>query len=69
MACIIERDGSTGYDWCRRRNKKKKKSQTSGSQKGLSCQATSLERYMAKKNRSYKHDGYENWCNSHQDKK
>jgi hypothetical protein len=66
MACIIERDGSTGFDWCKKRDKRKgKKSQTPGKMKSLNCQATPLERYIARRNRSYKHPGYSTWCASH----
>lgn len=41
--------------------KKARGSQTPGRQKGESCQASSLDRYMAKSSRSYKHKGYGVW--------
>ena len=42
--------------------KKNKGSQTPGSQKGDSCKASPLDRYMAKSGRSYKHPEYPAWC-------
>lgn len=38
---------------------------TPGSVKVASCQASSLDRYMANRNRSYKHPGYEAWRLGH----
>lgn len=74
MARIIERDGSTGYDWCCKKKQKTKnliggKGQTPGRQKGADCQATPQERFMAKRNRSYKHKSYSQWSASHTGKK
>ena len=52
--------GCTSATWKSKKNgSKKKASRTSGSQKGENCQANSLKRYVAKRNRSYKHKGYE----------
>lgn len=52
------------HDWCKRRDRKRKnrqKGQTAGKTKGANCQATALERYMAKTSRSYKHPLYSHW--------
>ena len=38
---------------------------TPGSTKGLHCQATLMERYFARKSRSYKNAGYITWSKSH----
>ena len=35
--------------------------QTAGSSKGANCKATPIQRYMAKRNRSYKHRRYAEW--------
>lgn len=43
-------------------DKRKKGSQTPGSAKGANCQADSLQRWMAKTSRSYKHPEYGSWC-------
>lgn len=48
-----------------RKNKDRKLrcgNQTPGKAKGLTCQASSQDRYMAKHNRSYKHPDYDTWC-------
>ena len=45
-----------------RAKKKGVPSRTPGKQKGLNCQATSLDKYIAKHNRSYKHPAYAAWC-------
>jgi hypothetical protein len=37
-------------------------SQTPGKAKQGNCKSTPLSRYMARKNRSYKHQKYEQWC-------
>ena len=42
----------------RKFDKKTKASRTPGKSKGVNCQSTPLERYMAKHNRSYKHPSY-----------
>jgi hypothetical protein len=42
--------------------KKSKGSQTPGKLKGPKCQATGLDRLMAKRNRSYKSPEYTRWC-------
>lgn len=36
--------------------------QASGKSKGGSCQASTMQRYFAKRSRSYKHKDYANWC-------
>lgn len=41
------------------------KGQTPGSAKGATCQASRLERYMAKRNRSWKHKKYGEWCRTY----
>ena len=41
---------------------KGRSSSTPGRSKGLNCQATPDERFFAKKSRSYKYPGYEEWC-------
>lgn len=62
MATIMEQGSSMGFDWCRNRSRKKsRRSQTPGKSKGLACQASPLQRHMAKANRSYKHKGYATW--------
>ena len=43
------------------RKSNRDKKQTPGKQKGLNCQATVLEKYMAKRNRSYKDPKYGRW--------
>lgn len=43
-------------------SKTSKASRTPGKAKGANCQSTVLERYMAKRNRSYKHPSYSLWC-------
>lgn len=49
--------------WRRNIYKKRgKMSQTPGSTKGDNCQATGLDRLMAKRNRSWKHPLYAAWC-------
>lgn len=51
------------FNWKRKKNRKLKMvSRTPGSQKGERCQAKPLQRYMAKKSRSYKHHSYRTWC-------
>lgn len=63
---FVIQDGSTGADWRKNTYQKKKKgSQTAGKMKAENCQATPLARYMARRNRSYKHRGYSNWCVKH----
>ena len=61
---------STGFLWKKTKNEKRRQqSQTTGKQKGVHCQATPIERYMAKRNRSWKHQEYETWSESHTGKK
>ena len=49
--------------WKTRKNAKKGKgSQTPGSKKGASCQATAIEKWMARASRSYKDPRYSQWC-------
>uniref|UniRef100_A0A6H1ZAT5 Uncharacterized protein n=1 Tax=viral metagenome TaxID=1070528 RepID=A0A6H1ZAT5_9ZZZZ len=51
-----------GFDWRRKQTQGRNRgSQTPGRTKVLSCHASPLERYFAKRNRSYKHIGYEDW--------
>ena len=50
------------HDWRSKIERKRLRgSQTPGSQKTLACQATALERFFAKRSRSYKHQGYAEW--------
>lgn len=53
---------SMGMWKTRIRRKAGKGSQTPGSTKGDSCQATGLDRLFATRNRSYKLRGYSQWC-------
>jgi hypothetical protein len=70
MGYILNQDGSTGFNWKRTKLEKlRRKAQTPGKQKGAHCQASSLERYIAKRNRSYKHLLYEQWSETHKGKK
>jgi hypothetical protein len=58
---------STGHDW--RKNtyqRKRKASRTAGIMKNENCKASPLERYMARRSRSYKHRDYAQWSKSHQ---
>ena len=49
--------------WKRKKfNKLRKASNTPGRQKVATCQASKIERYMAKRNRSWKHKRYGEWC-------
>lgn len=51
------------FDWCKKKNKKKlRASRTPGKGKPL-CVAKPLQKYFAKRSRSYKHPEYETWCN------
>jgi hypothetical protein len=55
---------STGAGWCKKRDRKKAnrgKGQTSGSTKGITCQASTFDRYCATTSRSYKHKNYINF--------
>lgn len=51
-----------------RNSRKEKKGQrgnsTPGSQKGPTCQASSLDRYFAGYARAYKKVGYQDWCDA-----
>lgn len=48
---------------CSKRDKKKRGgSSTPGSTKGENCMASSMDRFMAKYSRSYKHPEYNGWC-------
>lgn len=42
----------------KQQRKERRQSHTPGNTKGVRCQATSLERYIARRNRSYKHPVY-----------
>lgn len=44
------------------------KGQTRGKDKGTTCQASKLERYMTKRNRSWKHKKYGEWCRTYDGK-
>ena len=44
-----------------RKLKNKFKGQTPGKQKGETCQASTMDRHMAKCSRSYKHRDYRSW--------
>jgi hypothetical protein len=53
-----------GAGWCTKRDAKRAnraKGHTPGISKGLSCQANTMQRYMAKTGRSYKHPSYGTW--------
>lgn len=39
-----------------------KANSVSGKSKGENCQASSRDKYFARRNRSYKHRGYLAWC-------
>ena len=43
------------------RKKDRKRSVTTGKSKGGNCQASSLDKYFASRNRSYKHKLYSQW--------
>lgn len=45
-----------------KKNKNSQGSQTPGRTKGANCQATPTQKSFAKRNRSYKWDGYSAWC-------
>lgn len=48
-----------GFDWCRKKNeKKKKRSVTPGKTKTLSCHAAVMDRFFNKRSRAYKLKGY-----------
>jgi len=50
------------FDWKRTIERKRARgNQTPGSTKGKRCQATAIDRYMAKSSRSYKHKDYPAW--------
>ena len=52
----------TGAGWKQKiHGKRKRGHQTPGSLKGLSCKASTTDRYMAKTSRSYKHRDYPAW--------
>lgn len=54
--------GGIMHDWQSKiERKKRKQSHTDGKQKGGTCQADYLKRYMAKSSRSYKHPDYTSW--------
>lgn len=62
--CLPKFNQSTGFRWKYKRDLKKAnrgKGITSGSTKGDNCKASSIDRYMAKTSRSYKHPGYRSW--------
>lgn len=42
--------------------KRRKGSQTPGKTKGVTCKADAMDKYMAKRSRSYKHPLYSAWC-------
>lgn len=54
------------YPGKRKKGKNRRKychpSHTPGRIKGEHCQASPLDKYMAKRNRSYKHEDYSKWC-------
>lgn len=52
-----------------RNNKGKRASRTPGRMKHDNCKATTLERFMAKRSRSYKHPAYGDWLKSYNVKK
>lgn len=59
--CIYKK-ACIGAAWRKTKKRKiAKKSQTAGTSKVVTCQATSLERYMAKRSRSYKHRLFSSW--------
>lgn len=62
MGYILNQNGGTGHDWCRKKNAKKQRgSQTPGRAKGENCHASGWEKSMCKRNRSWKHKGYKAW--------
>jgi hypothetical protein len=42
--------------------RKGKASQTAGKAKGITCQADYLKKFFARRSRSYKVNGYSDWC-------
>jgi len=42
--------------------KRRKGSQTPGKTKGETCKADAMDKFMAKRSRSYKHPLYAQWC-------
>jgi hypothetical protein len=61
--CAGQFNASTGFLWRAKKTKKQsRKAQTAGSLKGENCKAGPLDRFMAKRNRSYKHREYAGWC-------
>ena len=61
-SCLPKYNNGSGAGWSARRDLKKRSgSQTAGSVKADSCQASTMERYFAKSSRSYKHRDYESW--------
>jgi hypothetical protein len=57
--CAPKFNCSSGFLWRHKRDKKKhKRSQTAGKP---NCQASTLDRYMCSRSRSYKHKNYAAW--------
>lgn len=54
-----------GGQWKARQWKKGvgyKGSQTPGKSKGDTCKADAMKKFFARRSKSYKHEGYGNWC-------
>lgn len=54
--------GPVGGRNTHKEKKKRRGNQTPGSAKGEACQASPLDRFMAKYSRAHKHPGYHDWC-------
>jgi len=63
MFALSKHHPGVGAWWKRKVERKlRKRSITDGRTKGPKCEATSVDRYMAKTSRSYKHRDYKEWC-------
>ena len=56
------RHGKHMLSWAKRKRGGYGRSVTPGSQKGPSCQTDYLKSFFAKRNRSWKYQGYAEWC-------
>lgn len=62
LNCGKQFNASTGVLWRWKRDRKKQRgSTTPGANKGENCHASNLDRFMSKRNRSYKHKEYAGW--------
>lgn len=56
------RSGRHILSWAKRKRGGFGRSVTAGKDKGPSCQTDYLKSFFAKRGRSYKHRGYDQWC-------